>query len=128
MKLQTENQAWLGGRPGSWLAEDLQVAQRLTNSLPKRPGKDAISRGEVFHAREPITREMRLAFAVTVKEEEARERADRGIARAEVLSQAKQAEVDRTAINRALVAHGILNVRKRRVSLTLKSIFRAKIS
>ena len=128
MKLRTENQAWLGGRPGSWLAEDLLVAQRLTNSLPKRPGKGAISRGEVFHAREPITEDMRLAFTVTVGEEEARERAERGIARARVLSRVKQAEIDRKAMRRALVAHGILNVRKRRVSLTLKSIFRAKIS
>ena len=36
--------------------------------------------------------------------------------------------IRRQAIRRALIAHGFLKVRRRRVSLPIKSIFRAKIS
>jgi hypothetical protein len=118
----------LRGRRESWLAEDLEVAQSLTNSLPKDAGLGALPRGEVFRSRKPIPEEVRAAFRRTVKEEAALEREARGILKGEVLSRAKQAQIDRKAIRRALVAHGILNIRKRRVSLTLKSIFRAKIS
>jgi len=126
MKSRTEQVARLLGRAGAWKEEDLEVAQKLQNVLPKRPRKGARPRGQVFEASEPIADGERAAFRKTVAEEEARERSARGLSPDCELKRSEQAEVDRETVRRALVAHGILNIRKRRVSLTLKSIFRAK--
>jgi len=77
---------------------------------------------------EPLSEEERAAFLTSVQEEEALEREARGVPLSLKLSRSEQATIDRTTIRRALVAQGILNIRKRRVALTLKSIFRAEIS
>lgn len=128
MKERTEHVALRAGRPGFWTAEDLEVAQELTNRLPKDAEKDPTTRGEVFRARSPIGGEVRTTFRARLQEERAVERRVRGIAPETALRRTVQAEIDRQAMRRALVALGILNIRKRRVSLTLKSLFRAKIS
>lgn len=128
LKERTEHVALRAGRPGFWTAEDLEVAQELTNRLPKDAEKDPTLRGEVFRARSPIGGEVRTTFRARLQEERAVERRVRGIAPETALKRTMQAEIDRQAMRRALVALGILNIRKRRVSLTLKSLFRAKIS
>lgn len=128
MKVRTENLAMLSGRPRNWRSMDLERALALTNELPKQPLRGAKGRGEVFAGREPLSEEEQAAFLTSVQEEEALEREARGVPLSLKLSRSEQATIDRTAIRRALVAQGILNIRKRRVALTLKSIFRAKIS
>jgi hypothetical protein len=128
MKERTENLAMLSGRPRNWRSMDLEHALALTNVLPKQPLRGAKARGEIFAGREPLSEEKRAAFLKSVKAEEALEREAQGVPPSAKLSRNEQATIDRTAIRRALVAHGILNIRTRRVALTLKSIFRAKIS
>lgn len=125
---RTENLAWQGESSGNWRGEDLEVASWLTNLLPKRPERGAKSRWEVFANRTEITAEARTQFATSVAEEEQLERKARGLPSEMLLSKETQSQIDRITISRALVAHGLLNVRRRRVSLTLKSIFTAKIS
>ena len=128
MKERTEHVALRSGRPGEWTAEDLEVAHELTNRLPKEAGRNPAPRWEVFRARVPIGDELRGAFRTRLAEERVAEHRVRGIAPEAELKRSEQAKIDRHAMRRALVALGILNIRKRRVSLTLKSLFAAKIS
>ena len=128
MKERTEHAAERRGRPGDWQKEDLKEARDLVNTLPKTAVKGADPRGKVFQEREAISENGRTAFLNRVAEEERLERASRGVGKGIELSWRRQAEIDRESICRALVAHGILNLRTRRVSLSFKSLFRAKIS
>ena len=115
-------------RPRNGWSMDLERALALTNELPKQAARGAKGRSEVFAGREPLSEEEQAAFLTSVQEEEALEREARGVPLSLKLSRSEQATIDRTTIRRALVAQGILNIRKRRVALTLKSIFRAEIS
>ena len=104
------------------------MALTLTNRLPKYAGKNTTPRGEAFRAREPIAQSMRAAFRSRLEEERAVERRGQGIAPETALKRREQARIDRQAMRRALVALGILTITSRRVPLTLKTLFRAKIS
>lgn len=87
--------------------------------LPKRSRKGARPRGQDFETSEPIADRERAAFRKTVAEEGARERSARGLSTDCELKRKEQAVVNRETVRRAVLAHGILNIRKRRVSLTL---------
>lgn len=106
----------------------MEGAKDLQNILPADASNGERPRGEVFEGRRRITEKERSEFAIRVKTEELLARRERGIAGDVLLSWMKQSQIHRTAIRRALVAHGILTIRRRRVSLTLKSPFRAKIA
>jgi transposase InsO family protein len=121
LKERTEHVALKAGRPGQWIAEDLQVALALTNRLPKDGEKDPTARGAVFENRAPILDELRAAFQTRLSEERASERRERGLRPEAELSRREWAEVDRKAMCRALVALGFLNITTRRGPLPLKS-------
>lgn len=126
-KARTENVAWQRGGKGDWNREDLASARELTNRLPKRPTRGARARGEVFSTRARISPEERAWFHTAVAEERVMERELRGLATAMALPRREQANIERQAISRALVARGCLSVRKRRVTPALKSFFQDRI-
>jgi transposase InsO family protein len=128
LKERTEHVALRSGRPGRWTAEDLRVAEELTNRLPKYAGRNATPRGEVYRARDRIAEGLRAAFRSRLEGERAAERHTRRIAPEQALERREEATIDRQAMRRALVALGILTITTRRVSLTPKSLFRVKIS
>lgn len=128
MKERTEHVALRSGRPGEWRAEDLEVAKANTNRLPKDSRRSTTPRGEVFRSKLAIPAELRSAFRLRLSQERALERCARGIAPKAALRRKEETAIQRQAMRRALVALGILNITMRRVPLTLKSIFAAKIS
>jgi len=70
-------------------------------------------RGEASHlarweAREPISSAFRERFLVAVAAEERRARAKHGFSLADEFRPARERNVDRVSIRRALVAHGLL--------------------
>ncbi|MFH0909902.1 MAG: transposase family protein [Planctomycetota bacterium] len=126
MKDRTTWSAARRGRPLEWTGEDLESARIEANELPR--GVCQPSAGEVWRARSRITPELRAAFQATVFEEETRERAAWGLAPGAVADPKVEAEIKRTAISRALVAHGILRIRRRWIPLPKRLLKRAKIS
>ncbi len=126
MKDRTSWKALLGGRPKEWTREDLEAARVEANELPRGPGMP--SAGDVWRNRPAITPELRAAFRASVAAEEARERSAYGIGLCTVVEPRLAAEIQRTAIRRALVAHGILRFRRRRIPLPKRLLKRAKIS
>jgi hypothetical protein len=99
----------------------------LTNNLPREATTDAPARGEVYAARRRIGDEERREFRARLAEERTRERRTRGLGLLVPLRRNQEAAITRQAMRRALVALGYLTIKKRRVTLGLKSLLAAKI-
>jgi hypothetical protein len=128
MKLRTNHQACLRGCRGDWSVADMEKAQRIANEFTTSPVDRTRSPQEVWESREPVSDETRRAFLDRVKDEQVRARVELGLLGSRELTARQRAEVERTAIRRALVAHGILQYRRRRVSLPFHSRKAARIS
>jgi len=126
MRARTDWKAAMSGRHGEWTSEDLGAARSEANEISR--GLGVPSAGAVWRIRPAITPELRAAFQATVSEMEARERAAFGIPHGIAAEPQVEAEIKRTAIRRALVAHGILKIRRRWIPLPKKLLKRAKIS
>ncbi len=126
MKDRTTWKAALQGRHEAWTGEDLESARVEANEMPRGPGMP--SADDQWRARPRITAELRAAFQAAVAREEAQERASRGLGLDAGIDPDVDAEIKRVSIRRALVAHGILKIRRRRIPLPKKLLKRAKIS
>lgn len=116
MKRRTNYQAAMSGRVGHWQSEDLERAQSIANALYMARQDEAPVSAACRHAfrREVDERELRLRKEMSFECAAGHEIMTAGVAR-------------RRAITGALVAQEFLTIRRRRVSLPLKSIFCAKI-
>jgi transposase InsO family protein len=125
LKDRTMWKAALGGRPREWTSGDLEAARHEANEIPPGPGSP--SAGEKWRGREAITCELRAAFGKGVIEAVAE---DRGWLEVQGLAATpeREAQIRRTAIRRALVAHGLLKTRRRWIPLPKNLLRRAKIS
>ena len=126
MEIRTRWEAVRNGRWIDWNWEDMERARIQANQTQRGIGFPAPE--EVWNNRPAISPEFREAFRSTVREEEIKERMERGIQPEAELEPDEQSSIDRVSIRRALVAHVILRFRKRDVPLPIKKIFRAKIS
>src|SRR6058998_68491 len=106
MKSRTRAQALRRGGPVLWTGDDLDRAMEVTNALYSQD-------------RDPVTPELRAKFCEALRAEEGRIPNSSG---------RTKTEARRQAISRALVARGILEIRRSRIPPSLKSFFRANIS
>lgn len=113
MKERTAWQALRRGRQDRWTSEDLEAARLVANAV--RPPK-------VFDPALKVSPELRAAFRKSAASFKAELWAERGLDSASA-SKRRTDQVNREAITRALVAHGILEIRSRRVSLPVRSLF-----
>lgn len=107
MKVRTGTQ--VAARRGAicWTGDDLERAALTTNALYAKPPST------------PLSEELRAEFRKALRAEEGRIETETG-----TLDPGGR----RKAIRRALVARGILKIRRRRITPLLKSFFRAEIS
>jgi transposase InsO family protein len=126
MRARTDWKAALRSRHGEWTREDLDAARDEANEMPG--GVGVLSAGSVWRSRPAITSELRAAFRATVSRIEAEERAAYGLSPGVAAGPRLEAEIKRTSIRRALVAHGILKIRRRWIPLPKKLLKAAKIS
>jgi hypothetical protein len=125
LKERTDHAASRRGEAGFWTVEDLQVALEQTNNLPKDAEEGGAVRRLGFQSRKPVSPESRLGLRKRIVYELKRERRLRRLAGAKDEGRPQRAAIERKAMCRALVALGILTIKTRRVSPTLKSIFAA---
>lgn len=128
LKTLTHEHAAREGRPGRWTAEDLEAAQRMANELRYPWGPLGPTRLQAFRARTPIADDARAAFRCAVDRERTEARLEQGHSEETSLGLAAQAAIDRVAIRRALVEHGILTFTRRPITPPLKSHIPLKIS
>ena len=124
MKQRTRYQAARAGRVGPWSSEDLEMATILSNETPRARSPGHQSPQEIWKARTPIDGTERESFRAAVDGQRSALRAEAGGS----ITEEEESNLERQAITRALVAHGILNIRRRVIPLPYKFIFRAKIS
>jgi transposase InsO family protein len=128
MKQRTRYQAARSGGFPEWTSDDLEAARMLANRTPRLRSAGGRTPEEAWNTRAGISTEERMAFAERVAKErlsELRARGQQSLVRLTVL---QRDDLERTAIRRALVAHGILQIRRREIPLPQKLLFRAKIS
>lgn len=126
LKRRTDHQATRAGHPGRWSAEDMERARRITNVLPQT-GRRRGTPESLWNWRERLTPKLRQEFRASVQAELERVYEELGLSE-EFEALTDRLDFKRIAISRALVAHGYLTHRRRRVSLPLKSRKAAIIS
>jgi hypothetical protein len=116
MKTRTHHQAARSGRPGEWTCDDAEAARLEANETARPWGHRGPTPAEVWQQRQPIRDAERAAFGATVRRMQDEERRRR---QAEVPAQPGRqalAALQRAALPRALIAHGILRFTSERVS------------
>ena len=128
LKTHTHEHAAREGRTGHWTADDLEAARHMANELRYPWGLLGPTRGEAFRARLPLAVEAREAFRRDVERQRVRHRTEQGDLEDSGLDLAAQAAIDRVAIGRALVEHGILTFTRRSITPPLHSHIPLKVS
>ena len=108
MKTRTHHQAALAGRPGQWTCDDAEAARQSANETARPGGHRGLTPDEAWHNRRRIDPAERLAFTATVHRREREAREEQGCPLAVPLDSLTQAAVNRVALQRALVEHGLL--------------------
>ena len=105
------------GAPAAGAADLLEAARTLRNSTGRPWGAGGPTPDERWLERAPISRCARFLLQLEVELCAAEQRKLRGLAPSAALSHEEEAEIGRYVIRRALVAHGFLVIRGRRISL-----------
>lgn len=111
-----------------WSADDCETARALANATARPWGFHRPTPDQAWAARTPITPDERAQFRARVARYALETRIDRGLALDLHLDRPTQASLDRCAIRRALVALGLLSIRRGRFPLPIHSRFSANIS
>jgi transposase InsO family protein len=113
LKTRTERFATRAGHPGYWTSDDVAAAQSEANATARPQGETGPTPDELWQARRSITPEDRRLFQEIVL----RRRDELG--EKEGLSNTEERRMQREAIRRALVEHGILLFSRRRIPLPI---------
>lgn len=127
LKTRTERHAERAGHPGLWTLEDVDYALDEANATARPRGDDGPTPEELWLVRHALSRRDREGFMATVTAiiEEIGRRD--GLTSVTDLTTAQKRAVDREALRRALVEHGHLLFRRRRLPLTIDAANAANI-
>ena len=106
-------------RPGEWTCDDVEAAQGQANETARPRGHLGPTPKESWHARLPIGDADREMFQSSYRKCYAVESSQRGLPWNVNLQHREQAAIDRVAISRALIEHGFLLIRRRRITLPI---------
>jgi transposase InsO family protein len=126
LKCRTEHQARRLGIADVSSVEVLEEARRVANALPR--SAKARAPESTWETRPQLTEAFRNAFRGSIERERALFLSEAGHEPGEILPRSLARRLERQAITRALVAHGILQVRRKRIPLPIKTKKCAKIS
>jgi hypothetical protein len=116
VKTRAHYEAARHDRPGEWTCDDVYAAGLLANQTHRPNGLLEPTPDQAWAARQPIAQELRQMFIQTVKDREPQARQELGYLPGIDLDRWGQAAVNRVAIGRALVEHGLLRIRRKRFS------------
>lgn len=116
LKARAHHEAFRRGRPGHWSSEDLGAARRQANATARPWGWRGPTPAEVWQERSRIEPWERHRWQQIYRRMAEEERQRRRVSSLQGLSHAERATIDRRAIRRTLVAHGLLWFRRSRIS------------
>jgi transposase InsO family protein len=128
MKRRTHIEAALHGRVGCWTSDDLEAARSQANETGRPWGRTKGTPAEVWASREPVLDVDRRRFAEDLKYYRDKVRKENGYLLDAGIDRKTAARIERLAMARALVARGILEIRRKRVPLPLQRLFSVGIS
>jgi transposase InsO family protein len=108
LKPRTEAHAARQGRPGSWTWDDVAAARLEANAHARPRGLTGPTPDEAWAARASISAAERVSFGRLVEDHRWAARRELGLPSAGPLPVLTDRAVDRVAIRRALVEHGVL--------------------
>jgi putative transposase len=117
LKTRTERQATHNGRPTHWSYNDADAAQAEANATARPKGPTGPTANQLWSARPTIAPQHRALFQASVNQQRHDVRVHDGWPTVGPLNAKDQRNVDRHAIRRALVEHGFLLFRRRRIPL-----------
>lgn len=121
-------QAALADRPGEWTCDDIAAAVHQANTTGRPRGQTGMSPQEAWLSRFPITERERHALHETYAAYANEEYTRRGRQPMARRQHHEQASIDRAAITRALVEHGFVLIRRRRITPPIRAVKFGKIS
>ena len=127
LKTRAHYQSARRGTPGDWNCDDVEAARLQANETARPWGHNAETPDIHWIERESISSEERFAFLAAVETQKIQTISELGLLPGMPPSPKEGRNIERIAISRALVAHGLLSVRRSRITLPIKSVFRSKI-
>ncbi len=119
LKTRAHHESARNDRPGEWTCDDVEAARLMANQTGRPWGAAGLTPDQAWSHRRPIDQEDRQIFGELVADFAEEARAEQGYLPGIDLGHAARAAVHRVAISRALVALGILEVRRRRIPLAI---------
>ena len=116
LKTRTEQESTRHGRPTNWTWDDAESARAQANATARPQGDSGPTPEEAWTARRPINPAVRALFGAVVAKHRDEIREQHGSRSLDRASHEERA-IDRQAIPRALVEHGFLLYRRRRIPL-----------
>jgi transposase InsO family protein len=120
LKTRIEHHAAHHGRPGQWTWDDAVWAQSAANATARPHGLYGPTPDQAWQARRRITREERLLLQTSIARHRGEVIAQDGWPSVGPLPAMEERAVDRQAIQRALVEHGYLLFKRRRLPLPIE--------
>ena len=128
VKTRAHHIAAAHGRPGEWICDDVEAARMQANETGRPQGHLGPTPSTLWEAREALGEAERHAFSQAVRRTRTDARKDLELALEGPLRRSDAAAVERLCISRALVEHGLLEVRRRRITPHINRRFRESIS
>jgi hypothetical protein len=115
LKMRTEAHAARHGRPGFWTFDDVAAARREANATARPRGPNGPTPDEAWAARTRLCPTDRASFRASVAEQRRIARHELDVSPAGPWPVMTERRVDRVAIRRALVEHGVLVFSRRSI-------------
>jgi len=119
LKVRAHHESARHDRPGEWTCDDVEAARLMANETSRPGGFHSPTPNERWRIRLLLSAKERNGFQTTLDGLRNEARMELGILPGIDIGPAMKATVDRRAITRALVAHGILKLRRRRITLPI---------
>jgi transposase InsO family protein len=114
MKKRTQQQTASSGRSSTWTSDDAEAAHREANATARPRRLHGRTPDQVWTGHNPPTHAERASFQATIAHYRDAARRQHGLPEGDLLH-APQTKISRLAIRRALVAHDLLQFRRRRI-------------
>ena len=128
LKTRAHHIAARNDRPGEWTSDDVEGARLMANETARPKGRAGPAPDEAWNMRLEVGRGQRRRFLESVREYRVILIKENGFQPETKLSKRKEEAIERKAVARALVKHGYLSIRRRRIPQPIKSCLRGKIS
>jgi transposase InsO family protein len=113
LKVRSEAHAARHGRPGCWTFDDVAAARLEANATARPRGRHGHTPDEAWAVRPSIAPDDRVSFVRSVEDHRCRARIELNVPSDGPWPAMTQRQVDRVAIRRALVEHGVLTFSRR---------------